>query len=126
MTELLSAVTSWATTRSRTESLSGRSRLSTRRVSPNRCRVGRWRVVRAGERTDRRPLEERIADIIAEERLQVGAAFPSASALAERFGVSPPTVTRALDNLEAVGVLAGGGQGRVRTVRPRPIREERS
>ncbi|MCX5293637.1 GntR family transcriptional regulator [Streptomyces sp. NBC_00183] len=87
---------------------------------------GRWRVVRAGEPTDRRPLEERIADIITGEGLEVGAAFPSASVLAERFGVSRPTVTKALDKLEAAGVLASGGQGRVRTVRALPIREERS
>jgi DNA-binding GntR family transcriptional regulator len=87
---------------------------------------GRWRVVRPGERADRRPLEDRIADVITDERLPVGAAFPSASALAERFGVSRPTVTKALDKLEAAGVLASGGQGRVRTVRALPIREERS
>ncbi|NUL03182.1 GntR family transcriptional regulator [Streptomyces lunaelactis] len=87
---------------------------------------GRWRVVRAGERADRRPLEERIADVIADERLEAGTAFPSASVLAERFGVSRPTVTKALDKLEAAGVLASGGQGRVRTVRAVPNREERS
>ncbi|MDQ0909366.1 DNA-binding GntR family transcriptional regulator [Streptomyces canus] len=87
---------------------------------------GRWRVVRAGERADRRPLEERIADIVADDGLAVGAAFPSASVLAERFGVSRPTVTKALDKLETAGVLASGGQGKVRTVRALPIREERS
>ncbi|MEU5886843.1 GntR family transcriptional regulator [Streptomyces sp. NPDC047461] len=87
---------------------------------------GRWRVVRAGERPDRRPLEERIADIITDDGLEVGAAFPSASVLAERFGVSRPTVTKALDKLEVTGVLAGGGQGKVRTVRAVPTREERS
>ncbi|MGW2075234.1 GntR family transcriptional regulator [Streptomyces sp. NPDC001953] len=64
--------------------------------------------------------------VIADEHLEVGAAFPSASALAERFGVSRPTVTKALDKLEAAGVLASGGQGRVRTVRTLPNREERS
>ncbi|MFF1543630.1 GntR family transcriptional regulator [Streptomyces sp. NPDC058291] len=87
---------------------------------------GRWRVVRAGAQSDRRPLEARIADVIADERLDVGAAFPSASALAERFGVSRPTVTKALEKLEAAGVLAGGGQGKVRTVRAVPVREGRS
>lgn len=87
---------------------------------------GRWRVVRAGEPTDRRPLEDRIADIIVDEGLEVGAAFPSASVLAERFRVSRPTVTKALDKLEAAGVLASGGQGKVRTVRAVPNREERS
>ncbi|KOV97678.1 GntR family transcriptional regulator [Streptomyces sp. NRRL B-3648] len=87
---------------------------------------GRWRVVRAEAPTDRRPLEQRIADIIADEDLEVGAAFPSASVLADRFGVSRPTVSKALDKLEAAGVLASGGQGKVRTVRAVPIREERS
>lgn len=93
--------------------------------SPNRFR-GRWRVMREGQRSSRRPLEEQIRDIIADEGLEVGAAFPSASALATRFGVSRPTVTKALDKLEAAGVLAGAGQGKVRTVRAVPIREERS
>ncbi|TQJ89323.1 GntR family transcriptional regulator [Streptomyces sp. SLBN-31] len=86
----------------------------------------RWRVVRAGARVDRRPLHERIADIITAEALEVGEAFPSASTLADRFGVSRPTVTKALEKLEAAGVLAGGGQGRARTVRAVPMREERS
>ncbi|WP_405629195.1 GntR family transcriptional regulator [Streptomyces sp. NBC_00016] len=87
---------------------------------------GRFRVVRAGEPVDRRPLEQRFADIITDEYLEAGAAFPSASVLAERFGVSRPTVTKALDKLEAAGVLASEGQGRVRTVRTVPNREERS
>ncbi|MFJ7137578.1 GntR family transcriptional regulator [Streptomyces fungicidicus] len=87
---------------------------------------GRWRVVRAGEPADRRPLEERIAGIITDEDLAVGAALPSASVLATRFGASRPTVTKALDKLEAAGVLASGGQGRVRTVRTVPTREGRS
>ncbi|MEV5353856.1 GntR family transcriptional regulator [Streptomyces sp. NPDC052693] len=87
---------------------------------------GRWRVVRADARADRRPLDQRIADIITAEGIEVGEAFPSASALADRFGVSRPTVTKALEKLEAAGVLAGGGQGRVRTVRAVPTREGRS
>ncbi|MBK3629151.1 GntR family transcriptional regulator [Streptomyces sp. MBT49] len=86
---------------------------------------GRWRVVRLSASTDRRPLEQRITDIITDEGLEVGAAFLSASALANRFGVSRPTVSKALDRLEAAGVLANGGQGKVRTVRAVPIREER-
>ncbi|MGW5971012.1 GntR family transcriptional regulator [Streptomyces sp. NPDC055186] len=89
-------------------------------------RGGRWRVLRAGEAVDRRPLYERITDLVTTERLQVGAEFPSASELAARFGVSRPTVTKALDKLEAAGVLASGGQGKVRTVRAVPNREERS
>lgn len=86
----------------------------------------RWRVVRSEARADRRPLNEQIADIITADGLEVGAAFPSASALADRFGVSRPTVTKALEKLEAAGVLAGGGQGKVRIVRAVPAREERS
>jgi DNA-binding GntR family transcriptional regulator len=89
-------------------------------------RGGRWRVVRATEAVDKRPLHERIADIITIEKLPPGAKFPSASELAGRFGVSRPTVTKALDRLEAAGVLAGSGQGKVRTVRALPTREERS
>ncbi|MFJ5732566.1 GntR family transcriptional regulator [Streptomyces paradoxus] len=87
---------------------------------------GRWRVVRHGARVDRRPLEQRVADIITADGLEVGQPFPSASALAQRFGVSRPTVTKALEKLETAGVLAGGGQGKVRTVRAVPTREERS
>ncbi|MFE9398369.1 GntR family transcriptional regulator [Streptomyces flavidovirens] len=87
---------------------------------------GRWRVMRDGEGVDRRPLDERIADIIPSEGLKVGAMFPSAGDLAGRFGVSRPTVTKALDKLEAAGVLASQGQGKVRIVRAVPIREERS
>ncbi|MFG2962304.1 GntR family transcriptional regulator [Streptomyces sp. NPDC048288] len=86
----------------------------------------RWRVVRTGAQVDRRPLDQRLADIITAERLQVGEAFPSASTLAERFGVSRPTVTKALEKLETAGVLAEGGQGKVRRVRAVPTREERS
>lgn len=85
---------------------------------------GRWRVVRADERVDRRPLDDRIADIITADGLEVGQPFPSASALAGRFGVSRPTVTKALDKLEAAGVLASEGQGKVRTVRAVPVHEE--
>ncbi|GGX66158.1 hypothetical protein GCM10010510_07860 [Streptomyces anandii JCM 4720] len=87
---------------------------------------GRWRVLRAGTRVDRRPLEQRIADVITADGLEAGQPFPSASALADRFRVSRPTVTKALEKLEAAGVLTGGGQGRVRTVRAVPAREERS
>ncbi|MEU2301786.1 GntR family transcriptional regulator [Streptomyces antibioticus] len=86
---------------------------------------GRWRVVRAGAQVDQRPLEQQIADIITADGLKVGEAFPSASVLAERFGVSRPTVTKALDRLESAGVLANGGQGKVRRVRTLPAREER-
>lgn len=86
---------------------------------------GRWRVVRGGQSEDRRPLAERITDVIADDRLEVGAVFPSASALSVRFGVSRPTVSKALDKMEAAGWLSVGGQGKLRTVRAVPSREGR-
>lgn len=36
---------------------------------------GRWRVLRPGEAVDRRPLEERIAAVITDDRLEAGAPF---------------------------------------------------
>nr|WP_079128088.1 GntR family transcriptional regulator [Streptomyces niveus] len=87
---------------------------------------GRWRVIRAGERTDRRSLAERIADVISIDELGVGDPFPSASALSTRFGVSRPTVGKALDKLEAAGLLSEGRQGKVRTVRALPSGQESS
>ncbi|MGW0703457.1 GntR family transcriptional regulator [Streptomyces sp. NPDC002867] len=87
---------------------------------------GRWRVVRAGQERDRRPLTEQIAEVIRADDLKVGAKFPSTSALAERFGVSRPTVAKALDKLEAAGLLSTSQQGKQRTVLALPGREERS
>ena len=87
---------------------------------------GRWRVIRKGQQPDRRPLAERLTDVFADDRLEVGATFPSASALSERFGASRPTVTKALEKLEAAGWLSEGGQGKLRTVRALPSREESS
>ncbi|MFP1627354.1 GntR family transcriptional regulator [Streptomyces sp. 5K101] len=87
---------------------------------------GRWRVVRPGQERDRRPLTEQIAEVIRTDELKVGAPFPSTSALAERFGVSRPTVAKALDRLEAAGLLSASQQGKQRTVLALPGREERS
>ncbi|MFF6785794.1 GntR family transcriptional regulator [Streptomyces sp. NPDC012510] len=84
---------------------------------------GRWRVVREGQHEDRRPLVDRIAAVITDDGLEVGAEFPSASALSARFDVSRPTVSKALDKLEAAGWLSEGRQGKVRTVRAVPSRE---
>ncbi|MFF4977237.1 GntR family transcriptional regulator [Streptomyces sp. NPDC001083] len=87
---------------------------------------GRWRVVRNGQRVDRRALADRVLDVIRDDGLEVGATFPSASVLCERFGVSRPTVTKALEKLEAAGWLSEGGQGKLRTVRALPNGEGRS
>ncbi|WP_307825023.1 GntR family transcriptional regulator [Streptomyces sp. M2CJ-2] len=87
---------------------------------------GRWRVVRTGESIDRRPLPERIANVITADGLDVGASFPSTTALAARFGVSRPTVSKALDKLEAAGLLSPARQGKQRTVLALPEPEERA
>ncbi|SDM65855.1 GntR family transcriptional regulator [Streptomyces wuyuanensis] len=87
---------------------------------------GRWRVIRPGQERDRRPLAELVAEVIRSERLNVGDRFPSTSALATRFGVSRPTVAKALDKLEAAGLLSASQQGKQRTVLALPGREERS
>ncbi|WSY66118.1 GntR family transcriptional regulator [Streptomyces sp. NBC_00885] len=87
---------------------------------------GRWRVIRQGQSVDRRPLAEKIADVITRDNIAVGAPFPSTSALAMRFGVSRPTVTKALGKLEAAGLLSEARQGKQRTVLAVPSREEQS
>ncbi|MFJ2371255.1 GntR family transcriptional regulator [Streptomyces sp. NPDC087769] len=85
---------------------------------------GRWRVVRPGDTTDRRPLADRVAAIITDDDLAVGAPFPSTAELSTRFGVSRPTVTKALAKLEAVGLLSEARQGKQRTVQALPKRTE--
>lgn len=86
----------------------------------------RWRVVRAGEPVDRRPLSERIAELITAEGLEVGAVFLSEGELSTRLGASRPTISKALAQLEAAGLLTEGGQGKRRSVRALPSHEEDS
>lgn len=86
---------------------------------------GRWRLVREGQRVGRRALPDRLADVILDDGLEVGQSFPSASALCERFGISRPTVSKALEKLTAEGLLTEGAQGKVRTVRALPSRKDR-
>ncbi|MFE4912463.1 GntR family transcriptional regulator [Streptomyces sp. NPDC056652] len=88
---------------------------------------GRWRVIRGTGNADRRPLAERISEVFTTDNLTVGAPFPSAAALSERFGASRPTVTKVLSKLEAAGLLSESQQGKPRSVRALPPdREERS
>ncbi|MFD3329020.1 GntR family transcriptional regulator [Streptomyces sp. NPDC058701] len=84
----------------------------------------RWRVTRAGTRADRRPLSERIAELITAEGLAVGAPFLSAGELSARLGASRPTISKALTQLEAAGLLTEGGQGKRRAVRAVPSQQE--
>ncbi|MFB7967720.1 GntR family transcriptional regulator [Streptomyces griseobrunneus] len=85
---------------------------------------GRFRVIRPGQAVDRRPLAERLADVITDDDLAVGALFPSTTDLSTRFGVSRPTVSKALDKLASAGLLSEARQGRRRSVRALPERTE--
>lgn len=85
---------------------------------------GRWRVTRPGQEADRRSLAELLAAVITDDDLLVGARFPSTTELSARFGVSRPTVSKALDKLEAAGLLSEARQGKQRTVRALPKRTE--
>ena len=75
-----------------------------------------WRVVRGG---DRRSLEERMTDLIAEDSLSVGAKYPSEAKLCERFSVSRTSVRRVLAQMEGNGLLVTV-HGKGRTVRALP------
>lgn len=75
-----------------------------------------WRVSRGG---DRRSLVERMTDVIAEDSLTIGDAYPSEAKLCERFGVSRTAVRRALAQMEGTGLLATI-HGKGRTVRALP------
>ncbi|MCC5479062.1 winged helix-turn-helix domain-containing protein [Streptomyces barringtoniae] len=75
-----------------------------------------WRVVRGG---DRRSLAEKMTDLIAEDSLTAGAAYPSEAKLCERFGASRTAVRRVLAQMEGNGLLATV-HGKGRTVRALP------
>lgn len=75
-----------------------------------------WRVAQAG---DRRSLTERMSDVIAEDSLSVGDAYPSEAKLCERFDVSRTAVRRVLAQMEGNGLLATV-HGKGRTVRALP------
>ncbi|MFE3371661.1 GntR family transcriptional regulator [Streptomyces sp. NPDC059173] len=65
-----------------------------------------------------------MAVVITDDNLHVGACFPSTTELSARFGVSRPTVSKALDKLESAGLLSEARQGKQRTVRALPKRTE--
>lgn len=75
-----------------------------------------WRVARGG---DRRPLADRMADVVAEDSLSVGDTYPSEAKLCERFGASRTAVRRVLAQMEGNGLLATV-HGKGRTVRALP------
>lgn len=75
-----------------------------------------WRVVRGG---DRRSLAERMRDVIEEDSLSVGDAYPSEARLCKRFDASRTAVRRVLAQMEGNGLLATV-HGKGRTVRALP------
>ncbi|MFG2369741.1 GntR family transcriptional regulator [Streptomyces mirabilis] len=75
-----------------------------------------WRVVRGG---DRRSLAVRMTDLIAEDALSVGDAYPSEATLCKRFDASRTAVRRVLAQMEGNGLLATV-HGKGRTVRALP------
>ncbi|MFD5595878.1 GntR family transcriptional regulator [Streptomyces griseorubiginosus] len=75
-----------------------------------------WRALRDG---DRRSLTQRMTDLIAEDSLAVGDAYPSEARLCERFGSSRTAVRRVLAQMEGNGLLATV-HGKGRTVRALP------
>ncbi|MFK8849404.1 GntR family transcriptional regulator [Streptomyces sp. Ac-502] len=78
-----------------------------------------WYV--AGTR-DRRPLVERMTDLLRAEDVTPGAPFPSEKELGEQFGMSRTAVRTAIAQLEGAG-LVEMGPGRRRRVRALPPKE---
>lgn len=76
----------------------------------------RWQVTHRRSEADRQPLAERLIGVFRADALEVGMTFPSATSLCQRFGVSRPTVSKALDHLESAGLLTEARQGKPRTV----------
>ncbi|WP_043266104.1 GntR family transcriptional regulator [Streptomyces sp. CT34] len=76
-----------------------------------------WYVVGTG---DRRPLVERVTDLLRADGVKVGDPFPSENELCERFGVSRTAVRSAIAQLEGRGLI-GVGASRRREVRALPI-----
>lgn len=75
-----------------------------------------WRPARSD---DRRSLAERMTELISEDSLSVGDAYPSETKLCQRFGASRTAVRRVLAQMEGNGLLATV-HGKGRTVRALP------
>ncbi|WP_103545980.1 GntR family transcriptional regulator [Streptomyces sp. SM1] len=75
-----------------------------------------WYVTGTG---DRRPLVERVTELLRADGVKVGDPFPSENELCERFGVSRTAVRSAIAQMEGQG-LVGMGASRRREVRALP------
>ncbi|WP_328546681.1 GntR family transcriptional regulator [Streptomyces platensis] len=75
-----------------------------------------WYVAGTG---DRRPLVDKVVDLLREEETKVGDTFPSEKELCERFEVSRTAVRSAIAQLEGRGLIAMGANRR-RQIRALP------
>ncbi|MGG2465635.1 GntR family transcriptional regulator [Streptomyces sp. RGM 3693] len=78
-----------------------------------------WYVTGTG---DRRPLVEKVTDLLRADEAKVGDVFPSESELCERFGVSRTAVRSAIAQLEGQGLIEMG-ESRRRRVRALPAEQ---
>lgn len=79
-----------------------------------------WFVVGTG---DRRPLVERVTDLLRGGEVKVGDRFPTEKELCERFGASRTAVRSAIAQMEGQGLI-GKGAGRGREVLTLPTGRE--
>lgn len=79
-----------------------------------------WFVAGTG---DRRPLVERVTDLLRGEGVKVGDRFPTEKELCERFGASRTAVRSAIAQMEGQGLI-GKGAGRRREVLTLPAGRE--
>jgi DNA-binding GntR family transcriptional regulator len=79
-----------------------------------------WFVAGTG---DRRPLVERVTDLLRGEGVKVGDRFPTEKELCERFGASRTAVRSAIAQMEGQGLI-GKGAGRGREVLTLPAGRE--
>ncbi|MER6249213.1 GntR family transcriptional regulator [Streptomyces griseorubiginosus] len=76
-----------------------------------------WYVAGSG---DRRPLVERVTDLLRADGVKVGDRFPTEKELCERFGASRTAVRSAIAQMEGQGLI-GKGAARGREVRVLPV-----
>ncbi|WP_405673713.1 GntR family transcriptional regulator [Streptomyces canus] len=77
-----------------------------------------WYVAGSG---DRRPLVEKVTDLLRADGARVGDRFPTEKELCERFGASRTAVRSAIAQMEGQGLI-GKGATRGREVRALPVR----
>ncbi|MFD8071597.1 GntR family transcriptional regulator [Streptomyces sp. NPDC059718] len=76
-----------------------------------------WFVTGSG---DRRPLAEKVTDLLRVDGVRVGDRFPTEKELCERFGASRTAVRSAIALMEGQGLI-GKGAARGREVRALPV-----